>query len=142
MLVLGLLTGTTTALALTQALKLERSPVTAPRFDRVFSPTCGCPTNEARLSLTLRRADTVDADVVDEDGEPVRRLVSGARRGRGVVTFVWDGSSDGGAIAPDGSYRLRMRLRDQHRTIVIPTPVHVDTAPPEVELLRVSPTVF
>jgi len=42
-LLLALLAGTTTAFALTEALKLEKSPVSRPRFKSVFSPTCACP---------------------------------------------------------------------------------------------------
>jgi hypothetical protein len=38
-LLLALLAGTTTAFAMTEALKLEQTPVSRPRFKSVYSPT-------------------------------------------------------------------------------------------------------
>jgi hypothetical protein len=135
LLVLALLVATTAAFALTEALKLQRSPVTAPRFDKLFSPTCGCETNVADLSLRLREPATIDAVVVDEDGDAVRTLAANAKRRRGPVAFEWDGRTDAGDVVPDGRYRLRIHLDEQRRTIVIPNPIRVDTDPPELELL-------
>ena len=74
MLVLALLVATTAAFALTEALKLERSPVTAPRFDKLFSPTCACETSTERLALRLREPSTIDAVIVDDVCETVRTL--------------------------------------------------------------------
>jgi hypothetical protein len=134
-LVLALLTATTASFALTEALKLELSPVTAPRFDKLFSPTCACETSVARLSLRLREPATVDAGLVDEDGDAVRTLATDVKRRKGRIAFEWDGRTDAGDVVPDGRYRLRIHLDEQRRTIVIPNPIRVDTAPPELELL-------
>jgi hypothetical protein len=134
-LVLALLVATTAAFALTEALKLQLSPVTAPRFDKLFSPTCNCETSVARLALRLREPATVDAVVVDEDGDAVRTLAMNARRRRGPVAFEWDGRSDAGEVVPDGRYRLRIHLDEQRRTIVIPNPIRVDTDRPRLELV-------
>jgi FlgD Ig-like domain len=138
-LVLALLAATTAAFALTEALKLEGSPVTRPQFDRIFSPTCACPQEIARLGLRLRRADTIDAVIVDADGAPVRTLVSGSRRVPGRLLFLWNGRSDADAVVPDGEYRLRVHFADERRTIVIPNVIRVDTLAPTVELVRLSP---
>jgi flagellar hook assembly protein FlgD len=139
---LAVLGGTSVAFAVTQRLKLERSPITAPRFDRLFSPTCACPTGSARLRLTLRRADTVSASIVDARGDSVRTLTVEERLPRGLVTYQWDGRTDLGEIAADGRYRLRVRLHDARRTILLPTTVLVDTKPPRVRGLRVAPPAF
>ncbi|HEY7195927.1 MAG TPA: FlgD immunoglobulin-like domain containing protein [Gaiellaceae bacterium] len=136
-LVLALLGGTTAAFALTQSLKLKRSPVTRPVFDRWVSPGCDCKSERARLSLVLRDGDTVDAEIVNAGGDRVRTLAAGLRRPKGRVTFVWDGRDDAGKAVPDGRYRLRMHLDDQRRTIVLPTPVIVDTVPPRGRIVRV-----
>jgi hypothetical protein len=141
-LVLGLLVATTAAFALTEALKLERSPVTAPRFDKLFSPTCACETSTARLALRLREPATVDAVVVDDEGDAVRTLVANAKRRRGPVAFEWDGRDDAGEVVPDGRYRLRIRLEEQRRTIVIPNPVRVDTEAPDLELVTRAQRAF
>jgi hypothetical protein len=133
-LVLALLVATTAAFAFTEVLKLELSPVTAPRFDKLFSPTCACETSTARLALRLREPATVDAVIVDDDGDAVRTLATDARRRRGPVAFRWDGRDDAGDVVPDGRYRLRIHLDEQRRTIVIPNPIRVDTEAPELEL--------
>lgn len=142
-LVLALLGGTTAAFALTQALKLERSPVAAPRFDAAFAPTCGCAKHgSARLALRLRKADRIDAAIVDGDGDVVRGLAKDVERPRGLVTFVWNGRTDAGELAPDGRYRLRIHLDRQRRTIVIPNQVRLDTRAPSVEIVTVRPRTF
>ena len=66
-------------------------------------------------------------------------LATGERLPRGRVKYEWDGRDDSGAVVPDGVYRVRVRLLDDSRTIVIPVEVHVDTQPPLVGGVRVSP---
>jgi hypothetical protein len=141
-LTLLLLAGTTLAFGVTQTLKLERSPVTGPRFDQIFSPTCRCKTHTAQLSFRLRRADRVDAVLVDGRGDPVRTLASDLPRPQGRVTFLWNGRDEAGQVVPDGRYRLRVHLRQSRRTILIPTPVKVDTNPPSLRILRTTEPVL
>jgi hypothetical protein len=138
-LVLGLLAATTAAFAVTEALKLERSPITRVRASRVVGPTCGCRHAVARLVFRLRRADTLDLVMVDSEDNPVRTLAVDSRRTPGRVILRWDGRDDDGAVVPDGSYRLRVHLRDDRRTILVPNAVRVDTVPPAVELIGVKP---
>lgn len=138
-LVLALLVGTTTAFALTQVLKLERSPITRARVDHVFSPTCGCRQSTARVAFRLRRADTLDLVIVDAAGAPVRTLAAAASHARGPLAVRWDGRDDEGAIVPDGTYRLRVHLAEDRRTIVVPDRIRVDTQPPELELVSFAP---
>ena len=135
MLALALIAATAAAFAWTESLKLERLPVVGPRFPESFSPVCVCPTETAKLRLRFRVNDTVDADILDADGEAVRSL--GERRVRpGLVTFEWDGRNDEGRIVPDGPYRLKVEFEDKRRTIVIPNRIFVDTVPPEVVDMR------
>ncbi|MGH3044036.1 MAG: FlgD immunoglobulin-like domain containing protein [Gaiellaceae bacterium] len=140
-LALALIAATAAAFAWTESLKLERLPVVGPRFPASFSPICVCPTETAKLRLRFRVNDTVDAEILDADGEEVRSL--GERRVRpGLVTFEWDGRSDEGRIVPDGPYRLKVELEDKRRTIVIPNRIFVDTVPPEVVDMRATPIAF
>jgi hypothetical protein len=141
-LVVALLAGTTAAFVITEELKLERSPIGRPRFDRVFSPVCDCPQKTARLVLRLRREDTIEAVIVDEDGSPVRMLASESRRVPGRLVFRWNGRDDAGTVVPEGRYRLRVHLADERRTIVIPNRVRVDTTPPAIELVSFAPREF
>jgi hypothetical protein len=142
LLVLGLLGGATAAFAITEALKLERSPITAPDFTKRFSPTCRCPEQRATLAFRLRTADRLDAAVVNGDADVVRTLVGGKEHKRGRVQFEWDGRDDAGRVVPDGRYRLRVRLAREHRTILMPNPVVVDTRPPHVRILGLDKPAF
>ena len=137
-LVLALVGGTVAAFLVAERLKLERAPITAPRFDRRFSPTCDCASGTARLRIRFRKADAVDADIVDRAGGRVLRLASDLRVPRGDTTFSWDGRDSTGAVVPDGRYRLQLHLERQRRTIVVPTTVIVDTKAPRVRVLDVS----
>jgi FlgD Ig-like domain len=141
-LVLALIGGTTAAFTLTEALKLQRSPIGKPRIRPFFSPTCECPTSTARMLIRLKKEDRLDAVVVNSDGDPVRTLASGVRESPGKVIFTWDGRTDAGAVAPDGAYRLRVHLDEEHRTIVIPNTTRLDTEPPTAELVSLAPRIL
>lgn len=140
-LALALIAATAAAFAWTESLKLERLPVVGPRFPESFSPVCVCPTETAELRLRFRVTDTVDADILDAEGEVIRSL--GERRVRpGLVTFEWDGRSDEGRIVPDGPYRLRVELEDKQRTIVVPNQIFVDTVAPQIIRMRGNVLAF
>jgi flagellar hook assembly protein FlgD len=139
-LVLLLIVATTTAFAVTQALKLERSPVARVVVDHIFSPTCDCRTSSARIAFRLREPDRIDLQIVDGDGNEVRTLVTDSSRAAGAVLERWDGRADNGTVVPDGTYRLRIHLDEANRTILVPRRIRVDTEPPSVELLTLTPT--
>lgn len=140
-LVLALIGGTTAAFTITEALKLEPTPITAKRAEELFSPGCGCPTGVAKLSMRLRRNDRLDLDIL-AGGEPIRNLARDLEAKKGRVRVRWDGRNDAGEIVPDGSYRLRVHLRDDDRTVVIPRTIRVDTESPDFEILDVDRPVI
>ena len=142
LLVLGLLAGTATAFTVTEHFKLERSPITAPHFTKLFSPTCSCEHQTAHLAFRLRKPDRIDAVVVDAEAKPVRTLVSDESHRRGSVKLEWDGRDASGDVVPDGVYRLRVRLAKERRTILMPTPIFVDATRPKVRLADAAPIVF
>jgi hypothetical protein len=135
-----LLVGAVAAFSYTERLKLTRGPVGVARFDRWLAPGCDCPQGSVSLSFLMRKPQRIDVDVVDRDGDPVRALASNVQRPVGRVEFEWDGRDDSGAAVADGRYRVRVRLLDDRRTIVIPVDVNVDTQPPRLTDLRVEPT--
>ena len=141
-LAVTLLVGSVAAFTYTQKLKLQRSPISTARFDRWISPECDCPRQTVRLSFELRERERIDATIVDEDGDLVTTLLAASEEAPGRVRLAWDGRDDAGRVVPDGDYRVRVRLRDKRRTIVIPTEVHVDTVPPRVVLRGVSSTTL
>jgi hypothetical protein len=142
LIVLALLGATAAAFAFTERLKLERSPITGTRVDRVFSPVCECARDVAVISFVLRKAGTVTVQLLDSDGRPVRTLVQDREEQRGRLSYTWDGRDDALRIVEDGVYRPRVLLDEHGRTIVLPNPIRVDTKAPRIRLLRVFPQVF
>jgi hypothetical protein len=142
LLVVALLGGTAAAFAVTQGLKIEPSPILAPRIDKVFSPVCDCDSHLAGIQFKLRKPDRVRLEIVDGDGNVVRTLVTGLRLRRGRVTYTWNGRDDQGRFVPEGVYKPRVHLADQHRTIDLPNDMRVDTTGPKVGLVSVAPRAF
>jgi FlgD Ig-like domain len=142
LLVVLLLGGTAAAFAVTQGLKIEPSPILAPRIDKVFSPVCDCGTRLAGIRFRLRKPDRVQLDIVDSNGDVVRELVSGKRLRRGTVTYTWNGRDDQGRFVGEGVYKPRVHLADQHRTIDLPNEMRVDTTAPKIALVSVAPREF
>jgi hypothetical protein len=141
-IVLALLGATAAAFAVTERLKLERSPVTGTKVDRVFSPVCECARDVAVISFKLRRRETVTVDVLDSRGRSIRTLVRMQREPAGRVSYTWDGRDNLDRIVSEGVYHPRVQLERNGRTIVLPNPIRVDTTAPRVTLVRVSPRVF
>ncbi len=94
----------------------------------------------------LHRADDVAVYVVDPSGTIVRTLVSSRHMRRGVRNpdgeFFWDGRTDGGAVAADGTYYLRVVLLGQGRTIELANPVTVQSSAPRPMITDVTPAVI
>ena len=136
-LVIGLLGGTAAAFAVTERLKLVRSPIEAPVVTEAFSPECDCETDAARIEFRLRDPDRVDVSIVDADGDEVAGLVDGEERPRGLARYAGDGRG-----AAEGAYRVRVHLADARRTIVFPNVIRLDTTPPELTVESVRPRTF
>ena len=129
-LTLALLVGSVAAFTYAETLKLHRGPLGRGRLSHVVSPGCDCPREKARIGFTLHRTERLDVDVVNAEGEVVRTLLADERRPKGRVVLTWDGRdgrSEGGAAAPAGDYRVRIRLLDGGRTIMLPGHVTVTT---------------
>jgi hypothetical protein len=142
LIVLALLGATAAAFAVTERLKLERSPITGTRVDRVFSPVCECARDVAVVSFVLRKRATVTVDILDSAGESIRTLVRNRDEARGRVSYTWDGRNDTEAVVSEGRYRPRVQLEEHGRTIVLPNPIRVDTTAPRIRIVRVFPRVF
>ncbi len=140
LLVVGLLAGTAAAFAVTERLKLTRSPIFAVQLDRtVFSPVCECDSDTAELRFRLREPDRVTIALIDSGDQVVRTLVVEERSPAGPVAVRWDGRDDQGRVVPEGEYRPRVHLSEERRTIVMPNPIEVDVTPPEILAFSVEP---
>lgn len=139
LLVVALLGGSAAAFAVTERLKLERSPILDTHVDKEVSPAAGA---AARISFRLRKGDSVSLALVNANGDVVRQVATSRHRRKGTATFTWDGRDDFGAPAGDGVYKPRVHLAAAHRTILLPNPIVVDTKKPRISLRGQSLRVF
>jgi hypothetical protein len=142
LIALVLLGATAAAFAVTERLKLERSPITGTRVDPVFSPVCECERDVAVISFVLRRHETVTLDMLDPHGKPISTLVRKRPERAGRVSYTWDGRDNLGRIVAEARYVPRVQLERHGRTIVLPNPIRVDTTAPRIRIVRVRPRVF
>lgn len=144
--VVALLGATAAAFAVTERLKLERSPITGTRVDplpdRAFSPICECRQDVAVISFVLRKPATVTVQVLDADNETVQTLVRDRDEASGRVSYTWDGRDDADRVVPEGRYHPRVELEEHGRTFNFPNQIRVDTTAPRIRFLRVFPRVF
>jgi hypothetical protein len=126
---LGLLLATAAAFAITEHLKLIKSPIYLPDVTKVFSPG----TTKAEVSFKLRHPDSVTVTIVDSSGNTVATLSHEASEPKNaLLTFRWDGHTPTG-IAPNGSvYYPQVHLVSGRRTILMPNKIVIDTVPPKV----------
>jgi hypothetical protein len=130
---LGLLVATAAAFAITEHLKLIKSPVFGTLVSKVFSPTCHCSTNTAAVRFRLRRPDRVTVTIVDSDHHHVATVVTGFPMiARHAHTFRWDGRTSSGQVAPDGVYYPWLHLEQGHHTYRFINRITLDTKVPEV----------
>jgi hypothetical protein len=143
---LGLLVATAAAFAITEHLKLKKSPLyavqvsagTAPPLHRaqpvVISPVCHCATSVARIGIKLRHPDRVTVTIVDSSGHTVATL-GGDRllAAHAPQHFSWDGRTEAvGAPVPDGVYYPWVSLANARHTFQFANKITVDTQPPTV----------
>lgn len=141
-LVVALLAATAAAFALTQGLKLLKSPIFGTAIPyRTFSPVCDCDRETATIAFRLREADRLDVAIVDGN-EVVRTIERRRSYPRGRVVIEWDGRDDAGDVLPEGEYRPRIRLREARQTITLPNPIRIDVTPPVVQDVSIRPRVI
>src|SRR3954454_22221733 len=114
-----------------QRLKSTPPVIDVGKITRYFSPHGDGNRDVNDISITLRVADDATVDVVNLDGDRVKRLAENAPMKRyRPLRLKWDGTDDSGARVPDGQYRVRVSLRDEGRTATIQKTTLVDTKAP------------
>jgi hypothetical protein len=127
----GLLFATVIAFVETERLKLVPSPILDTIVSKTFAPNCACDTDRAYITFRLRRAGLMTVEVVLMDGRPIRRLAA-RRFSAGFASFVWYGRGGDGLDAPQATYKVRIHLWSEHRTIVLPNLIVLDRTVPTV----------
>ena len=141
LLVLALLGCTAAAFAVTEGLKLEKSPITNTIVDKVVAPDSSTHAIAA-ISFTLRKRDRLTVEIVNGNGDVIRTLARSKQAEPGTLQFKWNGRDDSGRVAPDGVYKPRVHLAREHRTIALPNSIRMDATPPLIKLVSVRPLVF
>jgi hypothetical protein len=130
---LGLLVATAAAFAITEHLKLIRSPVYGTLVSKVLSPACHCSTSKAAIRIRLRHTDRVTVTIVDSHRHRVATIASQFRmEARHAHSFPWDGRTETGSMAPDGVYHPWVHLEHAHRTFRFINKITLDTQIPNV----------
>jgi hypothetical protein len=130
---LGLLVGTAAAFAITEHLKLIKSPIAGTRVSKVLSPVCDCSNRRALIRIRLRHADRVTVTIFDQAGHKVATVASKAEVPRRTPTpFYWYGRTAAGTTAPDGVYRPEIHLVGARHTFLLPNRIVLDTTVPKV----------
>lgn len=136
--VLALLGCTAAAFAVTEGLKLERSPITRTQVSKVIAPDTPS-YGTASIQFVLRKPDRLTVQIVDNRNDVIRTLVRGRPARPGALQFTWNGRDDQGEVVPDGFYRPRVHLANEHRTIGLPNPIRMDAKPPLIRLVSARP---
>ena len=141
LVVFALLGSTAAAFAITEGLKLEKSPITRTAVDKVIAPDSNT-SSRASIGFFLRKPDRLTVVIVDRNGDVVRTLARSRAARRGTQQFTWNGRDDANLLVPDGTYRPRVHLAREHRTILLPNPIRMDATPPLVKLVSIAPRAF
>jgi flagellar hook capping protein FlgD len=139
--VLALLGCTAAAFAVTENLKLEKSPISRTSVDKVVAPD-SLSHKTASIQFVLRKPGRLTVEIVNGSGTVVRTLARSKPANRGAQLFNWNGRSDNREVVPDGTYRPRVHLSAEHRTILLPNPIRMDATAPLIALVSVQPRVF
>jgi hypothetical protein len=127
----ALVLATFAAFFVAQRLKSEPPVINVPRITTAISPNGDGARDVSNIALFLKVADEATVDVVNLDGDRLRRLVDSVpmqpNRWR---RMTWDGRGDDGRVVPDGQYRLRVALRDEGRSAIVQKTMTVDTKAP------------
>jgi hypothetical protein len=91
------------------------------------------------LRFDLPKAQRVTVSLVNRQGEVVKTFADDQFLSKGRHPFRWDGRGNDGLIVPDGSYRMRVGLRAEGRSVTAPRVLHVDTRPPRPKIVAVTP---
>lgn len=94
-----------------------------------------------RVTFRLKRSELIDVAVVDQRGDSVRELASGVQLAayRTIAPLTWNGRDENGKVVADGRYRIRVTLRREGRSLVVPKSFRVDDTPPKITVVSIGP---
>ena len=135
----ALVVATFGAFFVAQRLKNEPPAVQDFTVRPYVSPNQDGRSESAAFAFRLKQSDDVRVDVVDADGDAVRRLGEERMPADIVRRFTWDGRDAAGRLAPDGRYYARATLQRAGKSVLSPKSVVKDTRPPSPIVVSVGP---
>ncbi|HEY6892223.1 MAG TPA: N,N-dimethylformamidase beta subunit family domain-containing protein [Solirubrobacter sp.] len=115
-----------------QRLKSTPAIIDVGSIARYFSPNGDGSKDVNRVSIRLRVSDDATVDVVNLDGDRIKRLGENVpMKAYRPLRLSWDGTTDAGGRAPDGQYRIRVALRNEGRSATIQKTTLLDTKAPQ-----------
>jgi hypothetical protein len=142
-IVFGILVAATFA-AFFVAQRLKNAPTVVQGLSHTprFSPNGDGRFDRARVTFKVKKADDVTVQVLDAEGDVVKTLLDDRHLKAYqpiVPSLAWDGTTDSGAIAPDGRYRIRITLRREGRSVIPQWSMLKDTQPPVPLVTSIGP---
>ena len=134
-----LVAATGAAFFVTQKLKTEDPVVKRLALQRFFSPNGDGRKETAGISFQLPEGDSVTVDVVEDGGDRVRRLLDDRALRAGTHSLSWDGRDDRGRVPSDGTYYVRVSLREQGRAVTGTRGIVLTTEAPRPRIVSVGP---
>ena len=131
-----------TFLAFFAAQRLKSAPQVAAvkRISLHFSPNDDGRRDEARIRVRVRKDDDVTVSIVDADGTEVKRLETATpATAKRSLRVRWDGTTESGAVAPEGVYRVRVSLRRGGRAVTLKPGTRIDSTAPRPTVLTGGP---
>ena len=138
-----LVAATMAAFVITQRLKGAPPPIERVYYPAWISPNGDGLKDAVTLRFRLPKPGEATVALVDAAEVPVRTFARDAPLAAGRHAYPWDGRADGGAVAPEGVYRLRVILSSEERTLTALNGLTLDLSPPRPEIVAVTPrTLF
>lgn len=120
--------------------RLKRDPLVLDRVtfgtaaSPAFTPNGDCRFDRVRIRFRMTQSDDAVVQVVKPGGKVVITLARDRFLKRyHYFTFYWDGRSRNDGIAPQGRYKLRVKLLGEERTLVPPGVIRLHEAPPGLD---------
>jgi hypothetical protein len=142
-IVFGILVAATFA-AFFVAQRLKNAPTVVQGLSRTprFSPNGDGRFDRARVTFKLKKADDVTVEILDPQADVVKTLLDDRHVGAYEPikpSLRWDGTTDDGATAPDGRYRVKITLRREGRALIPEWSILKDTKAPEPRVTSIGP---
>ncbi|MGI8557153.1 MAG: hypothetical protein ACR2ND_02400 [Solirubrobacteraceae bacterium] len=126
--------------------RLKHSPTVVQRVfaEPFFSPHSTTRHTEEKFSFRIKRADEITVSVVAPNGDEVATL----RRDFHLAAYTqlslrWSGYTDPPSkLAADGVYRIRVRLRDEGRSVLLSRSFTLHATAPRPLVTRVEPAIL